>query len=154
MLADFQQALAELTASPTLCNSVRADPELLRARYDLTDREFDRLVGIVRHPGMECNCIVYRANRLAPLAMNARATCAALGPDLRGVVEEFWAAHPESNVHFFIETDRFLRFLREQIADGAVYPDGVVEAVNRDSETIARALEESYTEDMPSVLVH
>ena len=47
MLADFQQALADLTASPELCISARLDPPILREKYRLTEREWARLVGIV-----------------------------------------------------------------------------------------------------------
>src|SRR6266511_1312265 len=103
MLADFQQALADLTASPDLCIRVRNDPSVLRGRYELTDREHNRLVGIVGHRGMECACIIYRANRLAPLALNIPLTCKALGKDLRSLLSEFWEAYPETNVHFYIE---------------------------------------------------
>ena len=39
MLIEFQQALADLTASPELCISVRRDPALLHQRYELTQRE-------------------------------------------------------------------------------------------------------------------
>src|SRR5947207_6962139 len=98
MLADFQQALADLTASPELCIRVRQDPTVLRQKYELTEREWRRLTGIVKHPGMECNCIVYRANRLAPLALNMPQTCKALGKDLREIVSEYWMSAPETNV--------------------------------------------------------
>src|ERR1700733_10354979 len=106
MLADFQQALADLTASPALCVRVLHDPRDLNERYQLTPREQDRLLGMVRHPGMACACTVYRANRLAPLAMYLPRTCRALGPLLREVVEAFWAEFVETDVHMFIETDR------------------------------------------------
>jgi len=69
MLVEFQQALADLTASPDLCIQFRREPAILHQRYELTEREWRRLVGIVQHPGMACACIVYRANRLAPLAL-------------------------------------------------------------------------------------
>ena len=146
MLVEFQQALADLTASPALTNRARQEPSFLRQRYQLTDREFDRLVGILRHPGMQCACMVYRSNRLAPLAMNTPETCRALGPELREVVEEFWAAFPETNVHFFVETDRFCRFLKEQIQLGRPFPAHVNEALARESALVAAALLESYTE--------
>ena len=42
MLAEFQQALADLTASPDLCNRVRQDFEVLRRNYDLSEREWRR----------------------------------------------------------------------------------------------------------------
>ena len=95
---------------------------------------------------MECACIVYRANRLAPLAMNAGETCKALGPELRGVVEDFWAEYPETNVHFFVETGRFLEFLQARIAAGALFSAEVVRAVTRDADRVASAIVESYTE--------
>lgn len=146
MLADFQQALADLTASPELCIRARNDPFVLHAKYRLTEREWSRLVGVVGHPGMECACIVYRANRLAPLALNLPETCKALGPDLRAIVSEFWATFPETNVHFFVETDRFCRFLQAKLAEGRVFRSEVKAALTRESAAVAAALKESYTE--------
>ena len=70
MLAEFQQALADLIASPALCIEARRNPDLLRERYQLTELEAKRPQGVVSHPGMQGNCILYRANRLAPLALN------------------------------------------------------------------------------------
>jgi hypothetical protein len=149
MLVEFQQALADLTASPELCIRVRRDPAILRRNYQLTEREWRRLHGIVQHPGMACACTVYRANRLAPLAMNLPQTCRALGKELRAVVSEYWAAFPEGNVHFFIETDRFCRFLRAKLAAGARFPEEVAPALAREASVVAAALRESETEAMP-----
>jgi len=146
MLADFQQALADLTASPDLCVRVRRDLTILRQSYQLTDREWRRLSGIVEHPGMECSCIVYRANRLAPLAMNIPLTCRALGTDLRAIVDEFWRMYPESNVHFYIETERFCRFFAAKLAEGWAVPTEVASVFVKESAIVAAALEESYTE--------
>jgi hypothetical protein len=146
MLAEFQQALVDLTASPTLSSSVRLDPSVLDTRYKLTARERDRILGIVLHSGMACACMVYRSNRLAPLAMNVPRTCRALGPRLRGIVEEFWAAFPEANVHFFVEADRFCRFLQARIAEGRRFSTDVVEAVDMEGSAVAAALHESYIE--------
>lgn len=146
MLADFQQALADLTASPALCYRVRDDPLALHEMYALTEREWKRLVGIVQHRGMQCACIVYRANRLAPLALNLPLTCQALGEDLRTIVSEFWAAFPETNVHFFAETDRFCRFLKAKLDEGEIFPAEVGAALAHESALVRAALEESYTE--------
>jgi hypothetical protein len=147
MLADFQQALADLTASPGLCNRARSDPTILDGRYQLTRREWARLVGIVRHRGMACNCIVYRANRLAPLALNIPRTCKALGPQLRAVVDEFWSAFPETNVHFYVETTRFCDFLRQKIQSGEAFPSDVESILSEESSVVRAALCESRTED-------
>jgi hypothetical protein len=146
MLADFQQALADLTGSPELCLGVRRDPSILRQKYELTEREWHRLVGIVQHHGMECACIVYRANRLAPLALNIPQTCKALGQGLRDVVSEFWAEYPETNVHFFVETDRFCRFLKAKLDEGWVFPNDISPILALESAAVAAALQESYTE--------
>lgn len=114
MLIDFQRALADLTASPSLCRQVRAVPHTLRDGYDLTDREWRRLVGIVASKGMEANCILYRANRLAPVALNLPNTCTALGDDLNRLISAYWESEPTTDVHFLVEADRFCRFLLTQ----------------------------------------
>lgn len=114
MLVDFQIALADLTASPSLCRDARANPEILRQRYDLTEREWRRLTGIVRSRGMEANCMLYRANRLAPVALNLPETCEILGDDLNRLVSAYWESEPTTDVHFLVEADRFCRFLEDQ----------------------------------------
>jgi hypothetical protein len=148
MLADFQQALADLTASPELCVQVRRDPDLLMERYQLTEKEWSRLTGIVKHRGMQCNCMLYRANRLAPLAMNVPGTCKALGKSLREVVSEFWKRYPETNVHFFIETDRFCQFLKAKLATDPNLGTDLAPVLDRESAIITSALAESYIEGL------
>ena len=146
MLADFQQAMADLTASPALCNEVRHDAGMLVRRYNLTPREARRLAAIVNHPGMECACIVYRANRLAPLALNLPRTCRALGPALRDIASDYWAAFPEGNVHFYIEAERFYRYVGERISHGWTLPAGLIEVMREEAAIIAAALGESRFE--------
>jgi hypothetical protein len=146
MLADYQQALVDLTASPEFCTRALEHPAILTDRYRLTERELNRIVGIIRHPGMECACTIYRANRLAPLAMNAPETCRSLGSALRSLLDEFWTTHTDTAVHFFVETDRFLQFLRAKVARGDDVPAGVSEPLSRESARIAGAVAESYTE--------
>jgi hypothetical protein len=114
MLVDFQRALADLTASPSLCRRIREAPQTLKDRYQLSEREWRRLVGIVSSDGMEANCILYRANRLAPVALNLPDTCQALGDDLTRLISEYWDSEPMTDVHFLVEADRFCRFLCTQ----------------------------------------
>jgi hypothetical protein len=109
-LAAFQTALADLAASPALVSAVRADPAAL-ASYDLTARETARLVAIADSHGMHANCILYRANRLAPIALNLPETCTALGDRLPALTSASWATEPRTDVHFLIEADRFARYL-------------------------------------------
>jgi hypothetical protein len=114
MLVNFQRALADLTASPALCREVRREPEILRDRYDLTDKEWRRLGGIAASKGMEANCMLYRANRLAPVALNLPETCEAIRDDLNGLISAYWESEPTTDVHFLVEADRFCRFLQDQ----------------------------------------
>jgi len=147
MLVDFQQALADLTASPELCNAVRDDALVLQGRYQLSARETRRLLAIVHHPGMACACTLYRVNRLAPLAMNLRATLQALGPELRRLVSDYWAEHPQGHAHFFIETERFCSWLGERIGAGEDLPAEVAQALAIEAAAVSMALAESRTED-------
>jgi len=114
MLVEFQKALADLTASPALCREVRRAPDVLEARYDLTDKERRRLAGIVASKGMEANCMLYRANRLAPVALNLPETCDAIREDLDRLISDYWESEPTTDVHFIVEADRFCWFLKRQ----------------------------------------
>lgn len=118
MLVEFQQALADLVASPDACRQARTNPDQLRLRYDLTQREFDRLVAMVNQKGMALNCMLYRANRLAPFALNLPGLCQALGPRLGPLLTEYSTLYPNTNVHFFLECDRFCNFIEAKLNDG------------------------------------
>ena len=114
MLADFQQALADLVAAPDHCQSIRDGDLHELDRYDLTMTERGRLVAIALHRGMAANCAIYRSNRLTPIVINLPDTCATLGSQLRPVIDRFWATHPtEHFVHFLVEAERFVAFLEE-----------------------------------------
>jgi len=113
-LVQFQTALTDLTASPALCRVVRRAPATLRDHYDLTDKEWRQLVAVVSSDGMEANCMLYRANRLAPLALNLPRTTEALGDDLKALVSAYWESTPRTDVNFLVETDLFCRFVRRQ----------------------------------------
>ena len=109
-LAAFQTALADLAASPDLVRAVRKDAAALDG-YALTPKERTRLVAIAASHGMHANCVLYRANRLAPIAINLPETCTALGDRLPALTAAYWAAQPHTDVHFLLEADRFARFL-------------------------------------------
>ena len=114
MLIDFQQALAEITASPALCLAVRRDPALLEQRYRLKARERSQVVGVANHPSMECTCSLYRANRLAPLARNLPTTLADLADPLTPLLTQYWDAHPWPLRYGALESERFCRWLEQQ----------------------------------------
>ena len=117
MLRDFQQALAEITASPRLCVAVRRDPALLAERYSLSDRERRQVLAMANHPSMECSCSIYRANRIEPLVRNLPRTIAALTERLEPVLNDYWEAHPWPYRYGYLESERFCRWLEPLSAD-------------------------------------
>jgi hypothetical protein len=133
MLAEFQQAMADLVASVARVQAARADPEAWLGGYDLTEAERGRLAGFLAQPGLALGCMVYRANRLAPVAMHLTELCRAIGPALRGVMDDFWAAHPHSEPNPLIECARFCDFLDTR-------PDMPRDALAQARATIAEAL--------------
>jgi hypothetical protein len=146
MLVDFQQALADLVSSPALCTEARADFDVFRQRYQLSDRESRRLAQIVNHPGMACNCMLYRANRLAPLALNLPDLIKALGSDLRDCLDSFWAEYSSTDVHFYVESYRFCEFIQREIDGGRTFNPDVAPALEREMSVLAERLEVSHTE--------
>jgi hypothetical protein len=146
MLVDFQQALADLVSSPALCTRARRDPSILGSRYQLSDRESRRLEQIINHPGMACNCMLYRANRLAPLALNLPDLVKSLGSDLRGLLDAFWAENANTDVHFYVESYRFCEFIQRELDRGRTLGADVVPALEREMSVLAERLEVSHTE--------
>jgi hypothetical protein len=145
MQADFQQALADLTASPEHCRTLRADARWLLDRYTLTERERRQLLVLVHSDGMARACTLYRMNRLAPLAINFERTLAALGDGLRELMSAYWREHPHGHPHFFIESERFGRWLQAQTVPAGL-PAGVPALLAQELGTVQAALDASLCE--------
>ncbi len=124
-LRAFQQALADLVASPELCRSARADPASVLGRYELTPREERRLADVVRQRGMATSCALFRGNRLGPVYALLPFTCFLLGPRLAGELERFWAVHPRAGDANDRELGAFAEQLRARLASGEL-EDGVL----------------------------
>ena len=132
MLADFQQALADMVASPQFCQVVRRKPDTLGQRYSLSVLEHRRLVEMVNNPGMNETCTHYRANRFAPIVLHLPEVTRALGAELRGLLDEYWQAHPYTDVNFLIECERFCKFLMLKISNGWQIDSAVRQAFDRE----------------------
>jgi len=143
MLGEFQQAMADLVASPALCNAVRDDAAVLTTRYRLTEREHQRALAIARHKGMQAACSVYRMNRITPLAINLRATLQALGERLPVLMTRYWQDHPRGHTHFYIESERFCRWLVQCQED---QNPGVAEPLQREWAVVREALAASLSD--------
>ena len=145
MLVEFQQALADMVASPEFCRQVRVSPLLLRERYTLSEREFERLIKMVNHKAMALNCMLYRANRLAPLAMNLHELCTLLGTRLGPLLSEYALLYPNTNVHFYLECDRFCQFVRTKLREGYDLEPEARAALEEEHSKIRMGLVASYT---------
>jgi hypothetical protein len=119
-MTSFQQALCDLIASPRLCHALRAAPDEVLSKYDLSARERARLREAVWQRGMSTSCSLYRANRLTPIYMELNYTCLSLGPQFRALLDEFWDAETYRNAQYPREVERFAAFLGKRIADGVV----------------------------------
>lgn len=145
MLVEFQQALADMVASPEFCRQVRVSPLLLHERYTLSEREFERLIKMVNHKAMALNCMLYRANRLAPLAMNLHEFCTLLGARLGPLLSEYALLYPNTNVHFYLECDRFCQFVRTKLREGYDLEPEARAALEEEHSKIRMGLVASYT---------
>ena len=126
----FQQALCELIASPDRCMAVRSDPASVLSRYDLTQRERDRLADVVWQRGMSTNCTLYRSNRITPIYTLLHSTCLLLGDRLKPVLDSYWSTATLRDLEFKQETHRFAKFLKQRIREGVITDDFVEEVVD------------------------
>jgi hypothetical protein len=145
MIVAFQQALADLVAAPELCRQIRTDPGRLLHSYDLSQLEYERLVKMVNHRAMACNCMLYRANRLAPIAINLHEFCTLLGPRLGSLLSEYSILYPNTNVHFYLECDRFCQFVLSKVRNGYALEPEAKAALEEEHSKIKLGLFASYT---------
>jgi len=128
-LLTFQRALADFAASPDLCRAAIADPVPVLRSYELSSRERLRLASMVRDRLMATNCVLYRVNRVTPIYVFFPMTCQVLGRELRRELETFWSTHRGTDLQYFPETERFVRFLKQRVCTGALQNEFVEEIV-------------------------
>lgn len=119
-LAGFQRAMRDIAASPALGAAVLRDPAGSLAAYPLSEREVRRLADAAGQRGMRVNRMLYRSNRMSPVASQLRHTCIALGGRLREVADGFWAESPMLERNAPREVRGFAAYLRRWLpASGA-----------------------------------
>lgn len=119
-LRSFQEALAEIITSPQIGRAYNDNPALLDQKYTLSERERNRLIGMIQQKGMRTNYMLYQMNRLTPLSMFMAYTLKILHPQLMNVLHQFWAAYPKTSFQFKDEVATFSSFLQEKIAGGSL----------------------------------
>jgi hypothetical protein len=112
----------------------------LAQHYTLSERERRQLLAVLHHPAMECACSLYRADRLAPLLRNVPRCLQALGERLEGVVTAYWRVYPWPYRYSFLESERFLGWLVQHQADGALAP-GLTVALQEEGQALQERLQ-------------
>jgi hypothetical protein len=115
-VVEFQRALCDATLNPVFAASVLRSGITALTGYELSGIEQERLVDVVRQPGMSVNCTLARANRFAPIADAFPLTCSLLKPMLRPVLDELWSTHCPGNYQLAGEADAFAHFLERKLA--------------------------------------
>lgn len=162
-LKSFQEALAEIITSPLIGQAYHKDPLLLEQKYSLTEREKDRLLGMIRQKGMKANYMLYQMNRLTPLSMLMAYTLKIIHPQLMPLLHEFWKTYPRTSFQFRDEIGFFSAFLKEKIADGqldmpyledVLCIDDALNDIRFDTEELSYANDEFFTLHPLARIVH
>jgi hypothetical protein len=119
-IADFQRALCDMTLRPVLAASVLRSGASSLSDYQLSAMEQDRLIAVVRQPGMSVNCTLARANRFAPIADAFPLTCSLLKPLLRSLLDELWSLHRPDSYQLGGEAEAFAAFMQMKLSHGAL----------------------------------
>lgn len=119
-LLAFQRAMADLAASPALCRRVREEGDAVLAPYDLTDRERRRVASAAAQQGMKVNCMLYRSNRLGPIAAQLPYSFVLIGSALKETMDVYWAMYPGFVRNAPLEVRRFADFVRGRIDEGVL----------------------------------
>jgi hypothetical protein len=92
---------------------------------------------------MECNCILYRSNRLAPIVLNLPDSCKKLDKHLRPLLSEFWVQPAQISDNFWVEAYDFCEFVKSKV-DAGIVSANVLETLEREQAIIGGILSEIY----------
>lgn len=109
-----------MVASSEYCALVRLHPEKALTGNELSDLERRRLISIANQRGMRVNTAIHRANRLASIAQTLPFTCFLISECRQEIFDRYWAAHPTENLQLPVESERFAKFLIEEIEEGRI----------------------------------
>jgi hypothetical protein len=119
-LKTFQRVLVDLTLAPAKARALRAEGAAALDGYDLTLLERERLLDIVRQPGISVHCSLSRGNRFEGIAELFPMTCVLLQPVLRELVDELFETSRPENYQLTGEDAAFAGLVRRKLAAGAL----------------------------------
>jgi len=126
-LRSFQRALVDLTLSPVTATALRKGDLSVLASYGLRQFERDRLVDIVRQPGISVHCSLSRGNRLEMIVGSFPMTCVLLRPVLRDLLDEVWRLYRPTNYQLSNEVVAFAAVVGRKLAAGELALEYVAE---------------------------
>ena len=136
-LRSFQRAVVDLTLAPGMARALRRGEAGALAGYDLTERERDRILAIVRQPGISVHCTLSRGNRLEVIMEAFPMTCVLLQPVLRGLLDELWEEHHPTHYQLAQERTAFAAFIARKIAAGQLAIEYLEEVLAYESACLA-----------------
>ncbi|MGH9664228.1 MAG: hypothetical protein ACRD9L_07380 [Bryobacteraceae bacterium] len=119
-LKTFQRVLVDLTLSPARARALRVDGADALEGLDLTPLERERLLDIVRQPGISVHCSLSRGNRFEVIAEVFPMTCVLLEPILGELLDEVWQTSRPENYQLSGEEAVFAGIVGRKLAAGAV----------------------------------
>ncbi len=155
-LQAFQQAIVELTLSPRRIRKLLQGDMQVLEKYDLTERERQRVLHAIRQPGMSLNCTIARGNRFESVAELFPMTCVLLKPVLRDLLDELWEDAPPTNYQFTGEEEAFSGMVRRKIASGELiieYLEDVFAYESRCAELAQRMRGDAHSDDKGEVII-
>lgn len=119
-LKEFQRVLVDLTLNPSVARSIKQEGGSALKEYDLSQLECDRVLNIVRQPGISVHCSLSRGNRFEEIAAVFPMTCVLLEPVLGAVLDELWRSSRPQNYQLSGEEAAFAALVGRKLADGSV----------------------------------
>jgi hypothetical protein len=117
-LQAFQRAVVDLTISYPKVRALRGGDTALLASYKLTPLEKERILDIIRQPGISVHCTLSRGNRLEIVVGAFPMTSVLLEGKMRGLMDELWERGGPTNYQLAGEEIAFAEFIRAKIAAG------------------------------------
>ncbi len=117
-LRGFQEAAVDLTLAPDLCRALRRGESAVLDRYDLNQRERNRLLDIALQPGIAMNCALARGNRLELIVEAFPKTCTLIKSRLPRLLDELWEQLKPDNTQLFGEENAFAAFIARKVSQG------------------------------------
>lgn len=110
MSQQFQHALM-LLLKPTYAAALLSSASDFRLKYDLTEKETNRLQFMLSQRGMGMNWLIYRVGRLNSIVCRFPCTIELLGDEVSPVFDVYLESYPDVFFEFDVEAQQFADFL-------------------------------------------